>query len=66
MNLKKKCFFCKKKVDLINFTCKCDHIFCIKCKDPEIHKCTYDYKSEFKDLLEINNPIITPSKIQSI
>lgn len=41
---KEKCFYCNKKLTLINFTCKCEHNFCLKCKLPEYHKCNYDYK----------------------
>lgn len=41
---KQRCFHCNKKLGLIDYTCKCDHKFCLKCKLPEIHNCNYDYK----------------------
>ena len=68
MNSKKKikCYSCKKKINLISFSCKCNKIFCIKCKDPDDHCCKFDYKSEYKDFLKLNNPTINPEKIEVI
>ena len=28
---KPKCVFCKKKLGVVNFKCKCEHTFCTKC-----------------------------------
>jgi hypothetical protein len=49
-NLKKKkknrCFKCNKKLGILGFECKCKIRFCSSHLTPEIHNCTFDYKSE--------------------
>lgn len=42
---KTKCEICKKK-SLILFNCKCGLHTCMKHKYPDMHNCTYDFKSE--------------------
>ena len=66
MNESNKCFNCNKKLKLINFTCKCDKIFCINCKFPEVHYCTFNYKIQQQNKLENDNPVITPDKLNKI
>ena len=61
-----RCSCCKKKLSLITFKCKCELTFCISCKMPEIHKCTYNYLSAEKLKLEKENPKIIPDKIIEI
>ena len=46
--VKQKCKSCSKKLSLINFKCRCEHLFCIKCKLPENHNCEYNYKDNSK------------------
>lgn len=41
---KKKCFQCKKKVGLTGISCKCMHVFCSKCRYPDMHNCDFDFK----------------------
>ena len=49
---KKKCFHCNMKLGIVNFTCKCTtKRFCSKCRLPENHNCTYDFKQESKEKL---------------
>ena len=50
----KKCSFCKGKLGIVNYDCKCSttHRFCSKCRLPEIHECNYDYKNESKKSLQ--------------
>ena len=48
---KQRCFNCNKKLKLINYSCKCEHIFCIKCRLPENHKCTFNFKLNEKERL---------------
>lgn len=44
---KTRCFICRKKVGLMPFTCKCsDHVFCCNHKLPELHNCTFDFKTD--------------------
>eukprot|EP00937_MAST-01D_sp_MAST-1D-sp2_P004830 g4830.t1 len=42
---KKRCFSCNRKVGLTGMECKCSYIFCSKCRYPEQHNCTFDYKT---------------------
>ena len=57
-NLKKKqkCQFCKCKLGMISFTCKCGMLLCQTHLNPHSHQCKFDYVKEKKDLLEKNNP----------
>lgn len=35
-----RCFACHKHTHLVEFTCTtCKHVFCTKCRLPEIHHC---------------------------
>lgn len=61
----KRCNFCKKK-SLVDVKCKCEGIFCITCRFPDVHKCTFDHKSESKKLLEKNNPVVVGNKVDKI
>ena len=66
MTKKPRCHLCKKKLKLLNFTCKCEHKFCSKCRYPSVHNCTFDYVAENKKKLEKENPVINFVKIESI
>lgn len=63
---KQRCYFCKKKTGLINFTCKCEKIFCSKCKNPEDHNCDFDYKEYQKQLLQKKLVKVINDKIKLI
>ena len=56
-----KCKYCKKKLNLINFKCKCNNYYCIKHQLPHNHNCQFDYKKESKNLILKNNPKINSS-----
>ena len=45
---KPKCYFCKKKLTMIevNFLCKCEKKFCQKHLNPHSHNCSYNYVKE--------------------
>lgn len=60
-----RCLKCKKKT-LLTFNCKCLGKFCMNCKIPEIHMCSFDYKKEQRDKLEKSNPIIINIKFPKI
>lgn len=49
---KKKCSFCKNKLTLINFKCRCEKTFCLSCKNPETHNCSYNYIDHSKKILK--------------
>lgn len=43
----RQCDKCQKTIKGVPFPCsKCNRTFCVRCRLPEIHKCTYDYKTE--------------------
>lgn len=49
----KKCVFCNKR-QLIIFKCeKCNKNLCLQHFCPEEHKCEYDYKKDYKELIKI-------------
>ena len=59
------CQKCKKN-SLFIFECRCKNNFCSRCKHPEKHNCSFDYKTYAKDKLKINNPLVTNHKIDKI
>lgn len=61
-----KCSCCNKKIGIIVFECKCNLSFCTKCRYPEIHKCTFNYKEYNKKILSKKLERITGTKIIKI
>jgi hypothetical protein len=62
-----RCNSCRKKIGITNsFKCKCDHLFCGACRYPEGHKCSFDFKSEAKKKLALNNPKVEAAKLNKI
>ncbi len=62
-----KCTICKKKINKmysVISTCKCEHIFCGK--HMHDHSCTYDYKKEFKTIMESKTEKIVADKVSKI
>ena len=49
-----KCSFCKSKLKIINYNCRCSETnkYCSKCRLPENHNCTYDFKTHSKKQLK--------------
>lgn len=41
---KQLCFFCNKKLGIIEYKCKCGNLFCISHLQSEKHNCGYDYR----------------------
>lgn len=54
-----------KKI-IIAMTCKCEQVFCMKHKDPEMHGCTFDFKEAAKKEIEQKNPKVVVSKLELI
>lgn len=63
---KKRCFKCNKKIKVIGYDCKCDNIFCTKCRLPEDHSCIFDFKSEGKKRLGDSLVKVIAEKITKI
>ena len=56
------CLICNKKLRLTAIMCKCNNYYC-KSHFPEyIHKCTFNYKENYKKQLVDSNPKIIPDK----
>jgi hypothetical protein len=47
-----RCNICKKKLGVMEFTCKCGLQLCISHLKAEEHACTYDYVAENKEQLK--------------
>lgn len=60
-----RCYACKKKKMTV-YTCTCRQYFCMKCRMPEDHNCTFDHKQAYKALLELKNPKVVAAKVDSI
>lgn len=49
----KRCEFsgCQYKLNIVAFPCRCTSYYCPKHRPSDLHSCTFDYKSEGKNLL---------------
>eukprot|EP01080_Neovahlkampfia_damariscottae_P012444 gene12444-6196_t len=61
-----RCFNCRIKVGVYGMSCKCGHVFCYAHRLPENHVCSYDFKTNHQELLEKQNPKVSPSKYTKI
>ena len=61
-----KCQVCKKKCDMIHFTCRCEYIFCVKHQLPHNHNCQFDNQVRIQKELKTNNPKIEHNKLIKI
>ena len=64
----KRCNFigCNKKLGLTDFKCKCELFFCSLHRLPEVHECSYDYKTKGRETIIKNNPLIICDKVIKI
>ena len=60
-----RCLKCKKKTIML-VSCSCDNLFCLKCRMPEDHACTFDFQNKGKKILETQNPLVIGSKLNKI
>lgn len=61
----KRCSHCNKKT-IVLITCPCTNVYCLKCRYPELHNCTYDYLKFSKQQILKENPVITGEKLCKI
>ena len=63
-----RCLNCEKKISLVEslIKCKCDKTYCSKCRIPEVHNCTYDYKKNQSSFLEKSLIKVSSNKIVPI
>lgn len=66
-NKKRKCTLCGKKTRIAaTYTCRCGLTFCAMHRYAEEHNCSYDYKTEGRELLTQTNPVVTAPKLPKI
>ena len=59
------CYVCNKKINLLNFECKCGNNYCINHKMPEKHNCLFNFIEYNKNKLNLENPIIKSTRYTS-
>jgi hypothetical protein len=60
-----RCLKCRRKV-LFLVDCHCGNHYCLECRYPEKHECTFDFKKQGAIELIKNNPVVTREKISKI
>ncbi|KAL4557420.1 hypothetical protein LXL04_035597 [Taraxacum kok-saghyz] len=61
-----RCGSCSRRVGLTGFTCKCGTTFCGTHRYPELHACTFDFKTIGKEAISKANPLIKAEKLNKI
>ncbi|XP_010668366.1 zinc finger A20 and AN1 domain-containing stress-associated protein 6-like [Beta vulgaris subsp. vulgaris] len=61
-----KCWFCRKKLGLVSFSCKCRRNFCKSHRYPEDHQCNYNYKVLGRLAIAKDNPRVGAEKLHKI
>uniref|UniRef100_A0A5B7B438 Zinc finger A20 and AN1 domain-containing stress-associated protein 8 n=1 Tax=Davidia involucrata TaxID=16924 RepID=A0A5B7B438_DAVIN len=61
-----RCSFCRKRVGLTGFTCRCGQTFCSIHRYSDKHNCVFDYKSAGQDAIAKANPVVKADKIDKI
>jgi len=59
--------FCKIKLNLSAFACRCSSYYCSKHRLPESHDCKHDFQKEHKDFLlkTMSTPIVA-AKVEQL
>lgn len=63
---KPRCFNCSKKLGILNYDCQCSNKFCAKCRLPETHNCTFNFKDSGRDKLANNLVQVVGEKVIKI
>lgn len=61
-----RCSVCRKKVGLTGFRCRCGTTFCGTHRYPEIHGCSFDFKSMGREAIAKANPLVKAEKLEKI
>ncbi|CAA7060876.1 unnamed protein product [Microthlaspi erraticum] len=61
-----RCTACRKRVGLTGFMCRCGTTFCGTHRYPEVHGCTFDFKSAGREEIAKANPLVVAAKLQKI
>ena len=46
---------CKTKLKLIDMKCRCSNTYCLKHRLPELHNCSYNFKKDKVQLVQVVN-----------
>lgn len=61
------CDLCKRKNMITRMTkCKCEKLFCFRCRYPEDHKCSFDYHKDYKQKAETTMVKVESKKLDKI
>ena len=63
---KPRCHQCNKKLKMIQFTCKCNHTFCVIHQNPHSHNCSFNNKKLCQEAIKLNNPQTIHQKVVKI
>jgi AN1-type zinc finger protein 5/6 len=66
LDIRSRCFMCKKKLGLTGFQCKCGNYYCAVHRYSDKHNCDYDYKRAARESLSKENPTVIGDKIVKI
>lgn len=59
---RKKCWVCRKKVNLLGFDCRCGYVFCAEHRHPDQHECDFDHAQvDIADLEQKNQKVAKDS-----
>ncbi|XP_043721294.1 zinc finger A20 and AN1 domain-containing stress-associated protein 9-like [Telopea speciosissima] len=61
-----RCNFCRKRVGLTGFKCRCGQTFCSLHRYSDKHNCLFDYKAAGQDAIARANPVVKADKIEKI
>lgn len=61
-----RCTTCRKRVGLTGFKCRCGTTYCGVHRYPEVHGCTFDFKSAGREEIAKANPLVKAAKLQKI
>lgn len=61
-----RCSFCRKRIGLTGFKCRCEQTFCSLHRYSDKHNCVFDYKSAGQDAIAKANPVVKADKIEKI
>lgn len=64
--MSERCTFCNKRCYPMSILCKCSFKYCIDCISTSAHNCDHDAINDHKKLIEKNNKVIVPKKMDKI
>lgn len=65
--LGRRCDWCKRKTGLAStYVCRCGKSFCAAHRYAEVHRCSHDYRTEGRHILQRSNPVVKASKVHKI